>query len=142
KDESDDEEKMYEEENDDVTKELYEYLNITQGLRDTDMTNAEQGVEDQQNVSHDSGFEQGEDDGHMTLTTIHDKTEGTMKSYSFSFNFTSKLLNLDNTSPDVNKIASLMNPSTVPPPPVNPSSHLTTIPQQQTTNSQQQQLIQ
>ncbi|GKC03191.1 hypothetical protein Tco_0994801 [Tanacetum coccineum] len=47
-----------------------------------------------------------------------------------SSDFTSKLLNLDNTSPDVNEIASLMNTSTIPPspPPVNPSSHLTITP--------------
>ncbi|GJZ77689.1 hypothetical protein Tco_0642361 [Tanacetum coccineum] len=71
------------------------------------------------------------------LTTVHDKTEGAMQSAYVSSNFTSKLLNLDNTDPDVNEIASLMNTSTVPPPPppVNPSSHLTTIPQQQTPNS-------
>nr|GEX15164.1 eukaryotic translation initiation factor-like [Tanacetum cinerariifolium] len=93
-------------------KELYEDLNITQGLRDIDMTNAKQGGE-QQNASHKSGFEQEEDDGHVTLTTVHDRTE------------------------DVNEIASLMNILTVPspPPPVNPSSHLTTIPQQQTPDS-------
>ncbi|GJW68986.1 hypothetical protein Tco_0123410 [Tanacetum coccineum] len=111
KDKYDDEEKMYEEEDDEVAKELYGDLNITQGLRDTDMTNAEQGREDQQNASHESGFVQEEDDGH--------------------------LLNLDNISPNVNKITSLMNTSTVPPspPPVNPFSHLTTTPQQQTQDS-------
>ncbi|GKF08842.1 hypothetical protein Tco_0043066 [Tanacetum coccineum] len=83
------------------------------GLRDTDMTNAKQGGEDQHNVSHESGFEQEEDDGHVTLTTVHDKTE------------------------DVNEIASLMNTSTIPPlpPPINPSSHLITTPQQQTPDS-------
>ncbi|GJT51793.1 hypothetical protein Tco_0977950 [Tanacetum coccineum] len=75
KDKSDDEEKMYEEEDDDVTKELYGDLNITQGHRDTDMANAEQGGEDQQNASHESGFVQEEDDGHVTLMTVHDKTE-------------------------------------------------------------------
>ncbi|GJU81755.1 hypothetical protein Tco_1284120, partial [Tanacetum coccineum] len=137
KDKSDDEEKMYEEEDDDVAKELYGDLNITQGLRDTDMANAEQGGEDQQNASHESGFVQEEDDGHVTLMTIHDKTEGTMLCLSVSSDFTSKLLNLDNTRPDVNEIASLMNTSTIPPlpPPVNPFSHLTTTPQQQTLES-------
>ncbi|GKD24020.1 hypothetical protein Tco_1225723 [Tanacetum coccineum] len=137
KDKSNDEEKMYKEKDDDVAKELYRDLNITQGHRDTNMTNAKQGGEDQQNASHESGFEQEEDDGHVTLTTVHDKTEGTMQSSSVSSNFISKLLNLDNTGPDVNQIASLMNTSTVPSPspPVNPSSHLTTIPQQQTPDS-------
>ncbi|GJU22677.1 hypothetical protein Tco_1156019 [Tanacetum coccineum] len=77
---------------------------------DTDMTNAEQGGGDQHNASHDS---------------------------SVSSNFTSKLLNLDNTGLDVNEIASLVNTSTVPPPTplANPSSHLTTTPQQQTPDS-------
>ncbi|GJV19684.1 hypothetical protein Tco_1368704 [Tanacetum coccineum] len=104
KDKFNDEEKMYEEEDDDVAKELYGDLNITQGLRDTDMTSAEQG---------------------------------TMQSSSVSFDFTSKLLNLDNTGPNVNESASLMNTLTVSPspPPVNPSSHLTTTPQQQTPDS-------
>ncbi|GJS05847.1 hypothetical protein Tco_0362643 [Tanacetum coccineum] len=115
KDKYDDEEMMYEEEDDDVAKEL----------------------EDQQNASHESGFVKKEDDGHVTLTTVHDKTEGTMKSSSVSSDFTSKLLNLDNTGPDVNEIASLLNASTVPPPPppVNPSLHLATTPQQQTPDS-------
>ncbi|GJV17386.1 hypothetical protein Tco_1362709 [Tanacetum coccineum] len=123
KDKSDDEENMYEEEDDDVAKELYGDFNITQGLRDTEMTNVEQGGEDQQNASHESRFEHEEDDGHVTLTTVHDKTKGTMQSSSVSSNFTSKLLNLDNTGPDVNEIASLMNTSIVPltPPLVNPS---------------------
>ncbi|GJV53998.1 hypothetical protein Tco_1449739 [Tanacetum coccineum] len=132
KDKSDDEEKMYEEEDDDVAKELYGDLNITQGHRDTDMANAEQGGEDQQNASQESGFVQEEDDGHITLTTVHDKTEGTMQSLYVSSDFTSKLLNLDNTGLDVNEIASLINTSTIPPlpPPVNPSSQLTTTLQQ------------
>ncbi|GJR48860.1 hypothetical protein Tco_1316963 [Tanacetum coccineum] len=138
KEKFDDEEKMYEKEYDDIAKELYGDLNLTQGLRDTHMTNVEQSGEDQHNVSHELGFEHEEDDGHVTLMTVHDKTEGTMHSSSISSDFTSKLLNLDNTSPDVNEIASLMNTSTVPPPPpppINPSSHLKTTPQQQTPDS-------
>nr|GEU95759.1 hypothetical protein [Tanacetum cinerariifolium] len=116
KDKSKDKENMYEEEDDDVAKE---------------------SGEDQQNASHKSGFEQEEGDGHVTLTTVHDKTEGTMQSSFVSSNFSRKLLNLDNTGPDFNEIDSLMNTSTVPPPPppVNPFSHLTIIPQQQTPNS-------
>ncbi|GJX78244.1 hypothetical protein Tco_0325055 [Tanacetum coccineum] len=46
KDKSNDEEKMYKEKDDDVAKELYRDLNITQGHRDTNMTNAKQGGED------------------------------------------------------------------------------------------------
>nr|GEV14636.1 retrovirus-related Pol polyprotein from transposon TNT 1-94 [Tanacetum cinerariifolium] len=137
KDKSNDEDRIYEEEDDDVAKELYEYLNITQGFRDIDMTNAEHGREDQQNASHDSAFVLEEEDVHVTLTTIHDKTEGPLQSSLVSSDFTSKLLTLDNTGLDVNEIASLMNTLTIPPPPppINPFLHLTIIPQQQTLDS-------
>nr|GFA73048.1 hypothetical protein [Tanacetum cinerariifolium] len=74
KDKSDDED-MYEEEDDNVAKELYGDLNITQGLKDVDMTNVEQGRADPQNASHESGFVQKEEDAHVTLTTVHDKTK-------------------------------------------------------------------
>nr|GEW53541.1 hypothetical protein [Tanacetum cinerariifolium] len=117
KDKSDDEENMFDEEDDDIAKELYGDLNIIQGLRETDMTNAEQGREDQHKASQESGFVQEEGNGHVTLTTVYDKTEGTTQTSSVSSDFTRKLLNLDNTGLDVNKIASLMNASTVPPPP-------------------------
>nr|GEW98835.1 retrovirus-related Pol polyprotein from transposon TNT 1-94 [Tanacetum cinerariifolium] len=98
KEKSDDEEKMFVEEGDDVVKELYGDLNITQELRDTDMINAEQGP---------------------------------LQSSSISSDFTSKLLNLDDPSSDIN---SPMSTSTVPLPPLSvyPSSHPTRIPQQQT----------
>ncbi|GJZ20049.1 hypothetical protein Tco_0556639, partial [Tanacetum coccineum] len=46
---------------------------------DTDMTNAEQGGEDQQNASHESGFKLEEDDGHVALMTVHDKSEDTIQ---------------------------------------------------------------
>nr|GEV91691.1 hypothetical protein [Tanacetum cinerariifolium] len=111
KDKSDDEDKMYEEKDDDVAKELYGDVNITQGLKGADMNNVEQGGAHQK----------------MLLTS-------TVQSSFVSSDFTSKLLNLDKTGPDVNEIASLMNTSNVPPlpPPVNPSLHFTTIPQQPT----------
>nr|GEZ81339.1 hypothetical protein [Tanacetum cinerariifolium] len=54
KEKSDDEEKMYEEKDDDVEKELYRDLNITQGLKDANMTNVEQGEADQKNAFHES----------------------------------------------------------------------------------------
>nr|GEZ75744.1 hypothetical protein [Tanacetum cinerariifolium] len=132
-DKSDDEDKMFEEEDDDVAKELYKDLSTTQGLRDTNMTNAKQGGEDQQSTFHESGFVQ-EEEAHVTLTTVHDKTEGPLQSSSISFDFTSKLLNLDDPSSNINFV---MNTSTVPLPPplVYPSSHLTTITQQQTPDS-------
>nr|GEW79072.1 hypothetical protein [Tanacetum cinerariifolium] len=100
-------------------KEQYEEdLNISEGLRDIDMTNAEQGAEDQQNSSHESGFMQKEEDDHVTLTTVHDKTKGPLQSSFISSNITTKLLNIDDSSSDIN---SLMNTSTVPPlpPPAN-----------------------
>ncbi|GJZ56451.1 hypothetical protein Tco_0611644 [Tanacetum coccineum] len=113
----DDDEKMVEEEDDNVIKELYKDVNVNLGIKDTDMTEVEQGRADQHNVSHGSGFEQEEEDAHVTLTTVHDKTEGTMQSSSVSSDFTSKLLNLENPSLDVNEIASLINTVTTPPPP-------------------------
>ncbi|GKA09733.1 hypothetical protein Tco_0689166 [Tanacetum coccineum] len=82
----DDEEKMDDEEDDEVTKELYKDVNVNLGNEDAEMTNANQGGADQ-----------------------HNKTDGTMQSSSVSFDFTSKLLNLDNPSPTDNEIASLMD---------------------------------
>nr|GEV35516.1 integrase, catalytic region, zinc finger, CCHC-type, peptidase aspartic, catalytic [Tanacetum cinerariifolium] len=105
KDKSDDVEKTFKEEDDHVAKEL----------------------EDQQNASYESGFVQEEKDAHVTLTNVHDKIEGPLQSSSISFDFTSKLLNLDDPSLDIN---SLMNTLTIPPlpPPVYPFSHPITIP--------------
>nr|GEW38084.1 hypothetical protein [Tanacetum cinerariifolium] len=104
KDKSNDEEKMYEGEDDDVAKELYRDLNITQGLKDADMTNVEYGRTDHQNASHESWFVHEEEDAHVTLTTVHDKTEGPLQRSSVSSDFTSKLLNLDNLSPYINSL--------------------------------------
>nr|GEV42232.1 hypothetical protein [Tanacetum cinerariifolium] len=103
---------MYEEEDDDVAKELYGYLNVDQEDKDADMTNVEQGGADQHNASHESGFVHEEEDAHVTLTTVHDKTEGPSQSSSISSDFKSKLLNLDDLSSDIN---SLIDTSTVPP---------------------------
>ncbi|GJT20187.1 hypothetical protein Tco_0878893 [Tanacetum coccineum] len=64
----DDEETMYDEEDDEVTKELYDDVNVNLGNEDTDMTIADQGASDQQNVSQELGFEQVEEDVHVTLT--------------------------------------------------------------------------
>ncbi|GKA80003.1 hypothetical protein Tco_0786599 [Tanacetum coccineum] len=102
-----DEETIDEEDDDEVTKELYDDVNVNLGNEDADMTNADQGVSEQQNVSQD---------------------------YSVSSDFTSKLLNLENPSPADNEIASLMETSarhateipkitsgltkTIPPPPL------------------------
>ncbi|GKA96953.1 hypothetical protein Tco_0824847, partial [Tanacetum coccineum] len=71
----------------------------------------DEGVADQQNVSQESGYEQEEEDAHVTLIAVHDtqKTDGTMQSSSVSSDFTSKLLNLEKPSPNDNEIASLMD---------------------------------
>ncbi|GKA56297.1 hypothetical protein Tco_0755369 [Tanacetum coccineum] len=87
----DDEESMDEEEDDEVTKELYDDVNVNLGNKDADMTDADQGGRDQQNISQQSGF------------------EGLTQSSYVSTNFTNKLLNLDNPSPANNEIASLMD---------------------------------
>nr|GEV57471.1 retrotransposon protein, putative, Ty3-gypsy subclass [Tanacetum cinerariifolium] len=68
--------------------------------------------DDDDGNNDDSGFIQKEEDAHVTLTMVHDKTEGPLQSSSISFDFTSKLLNLDDPSPNIN---SLINTSTIPP---------------------------
>ncbi|GKB01873.1 hypothetical protein Tco_0829917, partial [Tanacetum coccineum] len=81
----DDEETMDDEEDDEVIKELYDDVNVKLENDDTEMTDADQGASEQQNVSQESGFEQEEEDAH--------------------------LLNLENPSPADNEIASLMETS-------------------------------
>ncbi|GJY90713.1 hypothetical protein Tco_0505909 [Tanacetum coccineum] len=118
----DDEEKMDEEEDDEVTKELYKDVNVNLGNEDIDMTNVDHGGPGQQNVSQESGFEQVEEDAHVTLTPVLDtqKTDEPVQSSSVSSDFTSKLLNLENPSPANNEIASLMD--TI-------ARHATTVPE-------------
>ncbi|GJY62171.1 hypothetical protein Tco_0462828 [Tanacetum coccineum] len=106
----DDEETIDEEEDDEVTKRLYDDVNVNLGNKDTDMTNADQGASEQKNVSQEFGFEQVEEDAHVTLTLVLNiqKADEPVQSSSVSFDFTSKLLNLENPSPTNNEIASLM----------------------------------
>nr|GEU28973.1 hypothetical protein [Tanacetum cinerariifolium] len=75
------------------------------------MTNVDQGASKKQNASQLSGFEQEEEDAHVTLTPVLDtqKTGGPTQSFYVSSNFTSKLLNFDNQSLANNEIASLMD---------------------------------
>ncbi|GJX57647.1 hypothetical protein Tco_0287544 [Tanacetum coccineum] len=126
----DDEEKMDEEEDDEVTKELYKDVNINLGNIDADMTDTDQGSEDQQNVSQESGFEQVEEDAHVTLTPVLDtqKTDELVQSSSISSDFTSKLLNLENSSLADNEIASLMDTTVLHEEPRSQTSSLYTIP--------------
>nr|GEU41471.1 reverse transcriptase domain-containing protein [Tanacetum cinerariifolium] len=96
---------------DEVTKEFYEDVNVNLGNKDANMTNANQGGVDQQNASQQYGFEQEEEDAHVTLIHVlqTQKTGGPTQSTSVSSDFTSKLLNLDNPSPNKTTIASLMD---------------------------------
>ncbi|GJY24043.1 hypothetical protein Tco_0397701 [Tanacetum coccineum] len=64
----DDEETMDEGEDDEVTKELYDDVNVNFVNRDADMTDAAQGFSEQQNVSQESRFEKVKEDYHVTLT--------------------------------------------------------------------------
>ncbi|GJZ39087.1 hypothetical protein Tco_0585650, partial [Tanacetum coccineum] len=124
------EEKMDEEEDDDITKELYKDVNVNLGKKDADMIHVDQGGEDLHNVSQESGFEQVEEDAHVTLTAVHDsqKTEGPLQSSSISSDLTSKLLNLENVSPADNEIASLMDTTIHHKEPSSQTSSLYTIP--------------
>ncbi|GJR20305.1 hypothetical protein Tco_0968832 [Tanacetum coccineum] len=109
----DDEETIDDEEDDEVTKELYKDVNVNLGNEDTEMTDADQGASEKQNVSQESRFEQVEEDAHVTLTLVLDtqKADEPVQSSSVSSDFTGKLLNLENLSPADNEIASLMETS-------------------------------
>ncbi|GJV89987.1 hypothetical protein Tco_1533925 [Tanacetum coccineum] len=71
-----------------------------------------------------------EEDAHVTLTVVHDtqKTEGPMQSSSVSSNFIDKLLNIENTSPADNEIASLMDTTVRHKKPSSQTSSLFTVP--------------
>ncbi|GJT75411.1 hypothetical protein Tco_1042136 [Tanacetum coccineum] len=124
-----DEEKMNEEEEADA-EELYRDLNLNLRKEDAEMTDTDQGGAEQTNVSQESGFEQVEEDAHVRLTTVHDKqkTDGTVQSSSMSSDFTSKHLNLDNTPPPENVIASLMDTTITIPVTATPEVASTTVP--------------
>ncbi|GJV70162.1 hypothetical protein Tco_1485671 [Tanacetum coccineum] len=109
----DDEETMYDDEDDEVTKELYEDVNVNLGNENTEMTNADQGASDHQNVSQQLGFKQVDEDAHVTITPFDDtqKADEPVQISSVSFDFTRKLLYLENPSPADNEIALLMETS-------------------------------
>ncbi|GJX63038.1 hypothetical protein Tco_0295938, partial [Tanacetum coccineum] len=129
-DKVDDEEKMDEKEDDEVTKELYKDVNVNLGNKDAEMINADQAGADQQNVSQEFGYEQVEEDAHVTPIAVYDtqKTDGQMQSSSVSSDFTSKLLNLENPSPTNNEIASLMDTTIRREEPSSQTSSLFTVP--------------
>nr|GEX56851.1 hypothetical protein [Tanacetum cinerariifolium] len=97
-----DEEKLYGEEtiDDEVIKELYDDVNVNLGNYDTKMTDANQGGSEQQNVSQELGFEQEEEDAHVTLTSVPEaqKADKPVQSSYVSFDFRSKFLNIKNPS--------------------------------------------
>nr|GEW59882.1 hypothetical protein [Tanacetum cinerariifolium] len=104
---------MDKEDDDEVTKELYDDVNVNLGNEDPDMTNADQGASKQQNVSQESGFGQVKEDAHVTLNPVlgTQKADEPLQSSSVSSDFTRKHLNLENLSLADNEIASLMETS-------------------------------
>nr|GEW28337.1 hypothetical protein [Tanacetum cinerariifolium] len=102
----DDKENVHEEEDDDLYKdadvkslgEEYE----KEKKDDTVMTDADQMV------SQENSYEHVVEDAHVTLTSSQ-KTESSKQSSSISFYFASKFLILDNVSPVVDEVASMMN---------------------------------
>ncbi|GKE07532.1 hypothetical protein Tco_1399550 [Tanacetum coccineum] len=92
-------------------EELYKDVNVNLRKKDVEMTDADQSEADQHNVSKEYGFEQEEEDAHVTLTAVHDtqKTKGPMQSSFVFSDFIEKLRNLKNVYLVDNEIASLMD---------------------------------
>ncbi|GJX62944.1 hypothetical protein Tco_0295844 [Tanacetum coccineum] len=89
----DDEETDNDEEDDEVTKELYKDVNVNLGNEDTEMTNADQGGSEQQNVSQESGFEQVEEDAHIaSLMETSARHATAVPEITFGFTITIPLL--------------------------------------------------
>ncbi|GKA36770.1 hypothetical protein Tco_0723335 [Tanacetum coccineum] len=64
-----------------------------------------------ENASHEKLYEQVIEDAHVTLTSSQN-TEVSKQSSSISSNFASKFINLDNVSPVIDEVASMMNVKT------------------------------
>ncbi|GJT68263.1 hypothetical protein Tco_1019743 [Tanacetum coccineum] len=94
----------------------------------------EENTDDEETMDEEdddeSGFEQVEEDAHVTLTPVLDtqKTDEPIQSSSVTSDFTSKLLNLENPSLADNEIASLMNSIVLHEEPRSQTSSLYTIP--------------
>ncbi|GKA25988.1 hypothetical protein Tco_0712097, partial [Tanacetum coccineum] len=80
-------------------------------INDEEMIDEEEDDEVTKEMYNDSGFEQVEEDAHVSLTLVLDtqKTDELVQSSSVSSDFTSKLLNLENPSLAENEIVSLMD---------------------------------
>ncbi|GJZ06747.1 hypothetical protein Tco_0540540 [Tanacetum coccineum] len=106
------EESMNKEEDDEVTNELYDDVNVNLGNEDTDMTNADQGASEQQNASKELGFDQVEEDAHVTLTPILDtqKTKDTTTSllalpdFASVFKFNERVTNLEKDLLEIKRV--------------------------------------
>ncbi|GKE45866.1 hypothetical protein Tco_1473150, partial [Tanacetum coccineum] len=123
---NDDEEEVHKEEdvrtpdsfefNDDDEEydELYKDVNVRSkvaeheevGKGDAEMTDTTH-----QSASQEKSYEQVIEDAHVTLTSSQ-KTEGSKQSSSVSSDFASKFLNLDNVSPVIDEVASMMSVKT------------------------------
>nr|GEV24773.1 hypothetical protein [Tanacetum cinerariifolium] len=118
-------------------------------IHDEDDNDNDDGIDDDNGNDGDGDYKEEEQDDENVLTLEKDRyenedkmyeeedddiTEGPLQSSSISSNFTRKILNLNDSSLNIN---CLMSTSTVPPlpPPVYPSLHPTKIPQQQTPDS-------
>ncbi|GKE15367.1 hypothetical protein Tco_1422944, partial [Tanacetum coccineum] len=104
--ETQEDEEFDEEEYDDLYKDVdVKSLGVErekEGKGDAEITDVHQ------DVSQENSYEQVIEDAHVTLTSSQ-KNEGSKQSSSVSSDFTSKFLNLDNVSPVVDEVASLMN---------------------------------
>ncbi|GKF86708.1 hypothetical protein Tco_0254535, partial [Tanacetum coccineum] len=94
--------------------ELYKDMNVRSkvtkheevGKGDAEMTDTTY-----ESASHEKPYKQVIEDAHVTLTSSQ-KTEGSKQSSSVSSDFASKILNLDNVSPVIDEVASIMNVKT------------------------------
>ncbi|GJW50037.1 hypothetical protein Tco_0091388 [Tanacetum coccineum] len=119
-----------EEHEEEEEKNVDEIIDKEDDVNNANEENKEELDDDQHNVSQKSGFDQEEEDAHVTLTAIHDiqKTEGPMQSSSVSSDSTEKLLNFDNVSPADNEIASLLDTTVRHEEPSGQTSTLFTVP--------------
>ncbi|GJT67693.1 hypothetical protein Tco_1019173 [Tanacetum coccineum] len=103
----DDYENMFEEEDDD---DLYKDVDVRS--LGTEHEKERQGHEEMtdadQNVSQELSYEQVIEDAHVTLTALQ-KTDGSKQSSSVSSDFASKFLILENVSPAVDEVSSMMH---------------------------------
>ncbi|GKC37426.1 hypothetical protein Tco_1049810 [Tanacetum coccineum] len=102
----DDNENMDEEEYDDLYKDVdvksLRAEHEKEGKGDAEMNDVDQ------DVSQEKSYEQVVKDAHVILTSLQ-KTKGSKQSSPVSSDFASKFLNLDNVSPVIDEVASMMN---------------------------------